>query len=305
MSGLLTAGRVRVQGVFRYRVEKVLGTGVFGQVLRLRDFHTDETLACKLYAPEYKLRWGQPVQTQLFFLYSLEIEYQNLMRCQGIEHIIEVIDYEKLGRVDVLYLEYLEGETLETKIPMKEKDLRPIIAVICQTVYQMHRRGVVHRDIHASNIIQTSKGLKLFDFGYSIHLNLGDTSVNQPFEGKNDEAAPEFYLSDVHDYRVDYWGIGCLVYQLLTGHKLMQVWKDDVEYIWDQIENESVFNELDLSTEGIDFLRGLLTFDPEKRLCDKECLRHPWINSFVTLKADEEGLLLHDFIREEFLGLFE
>jgi len=294
-----------MSSTFRYQVQEVIGSGVFGQVLRLRDPSTNEEVACKLYAPEYKLRWGQPVQTQLFFLYSLEIEYQNLMRCQGLEHVIDVIGYEKLGRVDVLYLEYLEGETLESKIPIKEKDLRPIIAKVCQTVYQMHRRGVVHRDIHASNIIQTSEGIKLFDFGYSIHLEIGETSINQPFEGKNDEAAPEFYLLDVHDYRVDYWGIGCLMYQLLTGHKLMRVWRDDIEYIWDQIENESVFQELNLSTQGIDFLRGLLTFDPNNRLCNEECLGHPWIKKFVHLKSEEKEPLLHDFIREEFLGLFE
>ena len=78
----------------------------------------------------------------------------------------------------------------------------------------LHNKHIVHRDLKPENILIDSKGsLKLSDFGFAkVVENKTYTCCGTP-----EYMAPEMILCRGHDKSVDYWALGCLLYELLVG----------------------------------------------------------------------------------------
>lgn len=99
--------------------------------------------------------------------------------------------------------------------------------------------------------------------------------------GTPDYMAPEVIKSKRHTYTADYWSLGCVVFELLTGippfHGV-----DEVDTFRRILIGAGCWEELDdaeVSETGKDFIHKLLAVDPEKRLGSKsidEIMNHPW-----------------------------
>ena len=79
----------------------------------------------------------------------------------------------------------------------------------------MHERKVAYRDLKPENLVLNDVGyIKIVDFGLAKEVKNGYTSS---FCGTPDYLAPEVILSEGHDWAVDYWGLGVLIYEMLEG----------------------------------------------------------------------------------------
>lgn len=148
-------------------------------------------------------------------------------------HIIEVLDVvNKRGQSPYLVMEYLEGEDLY-QIRERESALditRAVDLIIqsCEAVDEVHRQGIIHRDIKPDNLFVTrlkdgSEWIKLLDFG------VAKFSPNAPGKGYSltkfghtlgtpDYMAPEQAMGTGKiDYRVDIYSMGVVLYHLLAG----------------------------------------------------------------------------------------
>lgn len=81
----------------------------------------------------------------------------------------------------------------------------------------IHAKGIIHRDIKPENLLlDGNKELKLADFGWSNFLKPHENRFT--FCGTLDYLAPEMLeKSHKHDFSVDIWSVGVLIYELLTG----------------------------------------------------------------------------------------
>ena len=83
-------------------------------------------------------------------------------------HICPVFDVGEQDGVSFLVMEYLEGETLSQRL---EKSALPLDQAlryaieIADALDKAHRQGIVHRDLKPGNIMLTTAGAKLLDFG--------------------------------------------------------------------------------------------------------------------------------------------
>jgi serine/threonine protein kinase len=78
----------------------------------------------------------------------------------------------------------------------------------------MHKKNIVHRDIKPENIfVDSNMNLKVGDFGVSKLLENNDQSFKTQ-TGTPYYIAPEMYKDTKYTHKVDFWSLGCVLYEL-------------------------------------------------------------------------------------------
>ena len=126
---------------------------------------------------------------------------------------------------------------------------------------------------------QTSKStnIKIIDFGLATKLDPNE--LVKISTGTAEFAAPEIVEREAVGFFTDMWAIGVLAYVLLSGLSPF-AGSSDIETLknvkncdW-EFDSEAFKN---VSEEGKDFIRRLLTKQKEKRMSCHECLQHKWL----------------------------
>ncbi|MCW5823246.1 MAG: protein kinase [Cyanobacteria bacterium TGS_CYA1] len=201
----------------RYAVEKEIGRGGMGVVLKAHDKTLDITVAIKLLGKDPTGQGAARLQREATA--AGKLKHQNIAR---------VFDFgQTTDSTPYMVMEYLEGQTLADLIKEKGKlDCKtaiPIFAQVAAAMSYAHNNGVIHRDIKPSNVLLVELGqsvmqVKLLDFGVASivnenqHLTRTGAIVGSPLymsseQTLGEEATPS---SDIYSF-------GCLMFETLTG----------------------------------------------------------------------------------------
>jgi eukaryotic-like serine/threonine-protein kinase len=169
--------------------------------------------------------------------FQREAELLATLNHQNIAHIHGL---EETGGALALVLELVEGPTLADRIAEGALPLKEVLAIAGQLADALdaaHERGIVHRDLKPSNIKVTPTGIvKVLDFGLakatsdeaeapdladSPTITAGATRAGVII-GTAAYMSPEQARGRAVDKRTDIWAFGCVLYELLTGHRAMR-----------------------------------------------------------------------------------
>ncbi|MET0403610.1 MAG: ATP-binding sensor histidine kinase, partial [Cystobacter sp.] len=145
-------------------------------------------------------------------------------RLEGTPGVLRAHACELLEERPVLILEDVGGSALSEQLgrPVPPERFLPLAISLCTTLAEVHRRGVIHKDIKPANILLSSSGQPwLIDFGIATlqHVERVEASAPQFVEGTPAYLSPEQTgrMNRTLDYRTDLYSLGVTFYQVLTG----------------------------------------------------------------------------------------
>ncbi len=107
----------------------------------------------------------------------------------------------------------LEG-LIKNKPRLTQEEITKIFLKICVGINSLHKNDIVHRDIKPANILLTKEGdIRICDFGIAKHL--GFSKITNTVIGTPYFMSPEQMNEHYYDFKVDVWGIGCVLFELL------------------------------------------------------------------------------------------
>ncbi|WP_088285019.1 serine/threonine-protein kinase [Ideonella sp. A 288] len=202
----------------KYQITEVLGEGAMGVVYKAFDPDIRRVVALKTIRRQ--LDDGSD------FAESIAARFRNEAQAAGrLQHpgIVGVYDYGEDGRTAFIAMEFVAGSNLShflaSQIRFTDEDILSVMTQLLDALEHAHGQGVWHRDIKPANLIMTRAGrLKIADFGIA-RIEAGGLTQANMMVGTPTYMAPEQFLGKPIDKRVDIYGAGVVLFQLLTGRQ--------------------------------------------------------------------------------------
>ncbi|NVB80602.1 MAG: serine/threonine protein kinase [Kofleriaceae bacterium] len=204
----------------RYQIVKRIGQGGMGKVYEVNHIHLSRRFALKIIS-------NQVAETdEARELFYREARFASAMSHPNITSVVDFGEDEKVGMFMVM--EFVDGEPLH-RILFREKRLSvrkacEIVLQVAEALHYIHKQNVVHCDIKTENILIAEEELeakrtrmvaKLLDFGLARPLTGPRASTS--LSGTPHYVAPERIRGEPASPSSDVYGVGILLYELLTG----------------------------------------------------------------------------------------
>ncbi len=198
----------------RFKLLFPLGKGGFGVVYAAEDRHLKRRVAIKMPRPEAML---SPSLRQRF------IREGRAAASLSHPNIVTVFETGQQGPICYLASELIDGTNLvewRSKNPFIPIAIARLMSQVAEAIQHAHCRGALHRDLKPANILMSGDTPRVTDFGLAIQLEeLSELSTAEAIVGTPAFMAPEQAVGrrDQIDVRTDVYGLGTILYFLLTG----------------------------------------------------------------------------------------
>ena len=268
--------RMKEDNIFdEYELKEKLGEGAYGSVYKVQQKFTNYLRAVKAIKKKH-------VDSTEFYN---EIE---VLKALDHPNIIKLFDCYQDKSYYYMVEEYCSGGDLFDYIQKEkfftERKAGTIFNQLLSAVNHLHKKRIVHRDLKPENIVLIEAKnkdvfIKLIDFGTSITIK--GKNLTQEL-GTIYYIAPEVFMNNYNE-KADIWSCGIILYTMLCGHPPFCGNKENT------IKSKILHSKLvfpskefkSVSNEAIEYIKHLLSYNPDDRPTAEEALNNKWLLSMI------------------------
>lgn len=251
-----------------YSLENVIGTGGFGTVYAGTRKKDGLKVAIKHVPKDKVSEWIQMDGRRV------PMEVHLMRELTSVDGVIQLLDFYEKSDCFVLIMERPDPvkdlfDYITSEGALSESVARDFFVQVVRTLIEIHRSGLIHRDVKDENVLVdlNTMRLKLIDFGSGTLLR--DVPYTD-FDGTRVYSPPEWVQNRKYDGEpAAIWSLGILLYDMVCG---------DIPFEHDEeiIEAKPIFTRK-LSNEVQDLIERCLAYKPSDRPTLADLLRHGWI----------------------------
>ena len=198
----------------RYEIERVIGAGGMGLVLKGFDGELHRPVAIKVMAPHLahsaaaRKRFAREAQATAAVIHP---------------HVIPIHNVESGDKLPYLVMSYINGSSLQwyvdTNGPLTVEETLRIAMQTAAGMRAAHEQGLIHRDVKPANILLEEGTLRVVLSDFGLARTMDDASLTRTgiVTGTPHYMSPEQAGGDAIDSRSDLFSLGCVIYFMLTG----------------------------------------------------------------------------------------
>ncbi len=198
----------------RFDIERIIGSGGMGVVFKAHDGELHRSVAVKVLAPHLahsaaaRKRFAREAQAAAAVIHP---------------NVIPIHNVESDGKLPYLVMQYVAGESLQTRVdrlgPLPITDVLRIAQQTAAGLMAAHAQGLIHRDVKPANILleESIDRVVLSDFGLARTVDDASLTRTGIVTGTPHYMSPEQASGESIDCRSDQFSLGCVIHFMLTG----------------------------------------------------------------------------------------
>jgi serine/threonine protein kinase len=199
----------------RYEIERVVGAGGMGVVLKGFDTELNRPVAVKMLAQHLsgvgaaRERFARESRAAAAIIH---------------ENVVSIHNVEADRETPYLVMQFIAGESLQDRVdrtgPLNVRQVLRIAVQVAAGLTAAHEQGVIHRDIKPSNILLESGVERVLITDFGLARTVDDASLTRTgiIAGTPAYMSPEQANGDAVDQKSDLFSLGSLIYFMATGH---------------------------------------------------------------------------------------
>lgn len=200
----------------RFLLLEEIGRGGMSTIFKARDLHDhDQPVVVKVPSPMFSSGLGAWSMFQREEEIGLQLDHPL---------VLKFLPHASDRPRSYLVTEFVPGRTLADRLrqtrPLPESEAVPIASQVCAALEYVHGCGFVHYDLKPANVMLCPDGtIRLIDFGlaHAVETTRFTLSGAPPAMGTSDYVAPEQIRRKRGRKSVDIYGLGAMLYEMLTG----------------------------------------------------------------------------------------
>ena len=253
----------------KFKILSLLGIGGFGTVFKVKHILTDKIYAMKVMNKNYIIKKK--------YLHYVVSEFEIMKSLAGFPFVLELHYCFQSANYLYLIVDYCpNGDFTNLK---SINNIKLFFAEVILAFEHIHNHNIIYRDLKPENILLDEQGhIKICDFNLAKAGMTKNKRANS-FCGSPLYFSPEMVLKKGVDYKCDIYGIGLLIYEIVTGLPAFNA--PNVHALYELIKNNIInFRVSGLNGDIKDIIEKMLVKEPEKRIELNEIKKHPFFKDF-------------------------
>ena len=266
-----------------FKILGILGVGGFSTVYKVQHIMTEKIYAMKVMNKNYII-----FKKYLHYVVS---EFEIMKSLSGFPFVLDLHYCFQSANYLYMIIDYCpNGDFTNLKCI---NNLKLFFAEVILAFEHIHKHNTVYRDLKPENIILDEEGhIKICDFNLAKSGVTKEKKANS-FCGSPMYLSPDMLSGNGVDGRCDIYGIGLIMYELVSGSPAFTA--DDIETLYVDIRKNKInFNMPGITGDIKDLLQKILVSDPDKRISLEDMKKHPYFKdiSFLKVYKKEYGPIL-------------